>query len=436
MLLATLLLMLSSDGHAHAAAILETSDVLPPGVGGVGMGVEANFGLLWAEDEENYNWICHEAVTSDDAIVLPEYSRSSDGVFLVTVPALEQVREAGKPVYRSPDGCVWEPVTGLDDQVITKVEYAPTDPTQAIAVAANLDETVPSGIFRSTDGGQTFSAVFGVGGLERLFLTAVYRPDDAAQVWASASWFAGAEGYVYYSDDNGQTFTEHPIDVPQDDNDYRVFIIGVQPGVDATAWVAVTSFTRWSIYKTEDGGQTFTTVIADQEGNVTDGAADENGGLWVAVSGRTIHHAPPGGPLAPLERSPNTLGIEIFNDELLVAERPGSIGDVLTVADIDDQQFALRLHLSELNPPPAYCPEDSDTIVRCQPIWELVSARLPAERNVDTGRTRDTGTGKPLGDTASQNPDPSPSSCGCRDGGSAFLLGGLMILWKRRRDRD
>jgi len=96
------LVSLSLNAHGHAGATLESIDVIDSNEA---LGIEANFGLLWATDRKNFTWLCHEAITAPKAIITPNYTYNTDDVFLVAVPALQQVREKNEPVYRSTDGC-------------------------------------------------------------------------------------------------------------------------------------------------------------------------------------------------------------------------------------------------------------------------------------------------------------------------------------------
>ncbi len=85
--------LLTGTVWAHADGLLIGIDPIVQESGP--RGVESTFGLLWADDGSTYSWLCHEVLTTDDAMVVPRYATSEDSVILAIVPDVAQSRDVG-----------------------------------------------------------------------------------------------------------------------------------------------------------------------------------------------------------------------------------------------------------------------------------------------------------------------------------------------------
>ena len=415
-----LLLIVTSSALAHVGATLEGIDVVLPGPL-----VEANFGLIVTDDGAP-RWLCHEVLTAPKAIIAPRYTRSSAGVLLGTVPALEQSRDPSRGVYRSADGCDWSPVEGLDGQYVTRTGFAPDDPSLALAVSAELSAG-ESVISRSTDGGETFSPILTT--KQRLFRSLRFSSSVPGEVWATSVWYAGGTGYVHFSGDGGLTWTEHAAPNPNGEEAYDVDVVAVSPTDSQTAWLVVGPYyTGDTLYRTDDGGETLTPVFELEEGDIIDGAIEPDGGLWLVASQRRLFYAADGENFVQIDEPASGVGIGVGAD----ADGAYVLGlaqvTTILVAHTDDggESFTNVASLLDLQPPA--CPAGTDVATVCDPLWETLQGRLPTEL-VDTG--------DPVEPVDSGEPD-TDDGCACRGRsggtGAAVVLALTGLLgWRRRR---
>lgn len=419
-----MLLWTSLTAHAHVGALMEAIDMVLPGPA-----VAATFGLIVRDENGEHRWICHEAITTEKAVISPRYARNSEGVFLGVVPALEQSRDDGVAVYRSTDGCDWLAVDGLDEQVVLRAEFAPDNPDVALAISANVEGAQPSGIFQSTDGGQSFATMLSSD--QRLFRSVRYSSGIAGHVFASAVWYETGEGWLYSSDDYGQTWQEVAVIEPNPDALLDVDVVAVSPTDPLTAWFVVGPYGNDTVYKTTDGGVTSTAVLADIGGDIIDGVSDADGGVWLVASGSRLFYAEDGENFDEVPLAPGGLGIAADGRRVY----PTSMTQFTTVlyAHTDDQgqSFDGEVGLADILPPPL-CPADSDVVEVCEPLWPILDKKLP-EAASDTGEPSATGedTGEPF-----QPENASEPTCGCasRANGTGLAVGLLAAClgWRRR----
>ena len=413
-------LLLLSVAHAHVDGLLQGVDVLLDG----GVGIETSFGLLWSRDGSDYSWLCHEAITAKGAVITPRYAQSTDGILLGVVPVLEQTREAGLALYRSADGCDWDAPPGLDGLVLSDVVFDPSDPEHALLITADLTAGADNHILRSTDAGQSFSAVLTAA--ERLFRTVAVSP--AGAVWASAVWYDSGAGYLYRSTD-GETFTEVAVPMPGSHLPVDVDVIAVSPDDPLTAWVVVGPYGSDVLLRTTDGGESFQEVFA-VDGDIISGAAVAGGGVWLSVSGQTLYWSADGGSFALVEDGPVTLGLTSAGGETWLATDAIIGGGTIAHRVTDGVDIVAAMHLSTLGPPPT-CPAESHSALLCDPLWESLEVRLPLPPSGDSGELEDDSDG----DSGSVDTGvPEAASCGCgsgADSAAALLLVGL-LGWRRR----
>jgi len=412
MWIALLLTASPPPAHAHAGADITAVDVERQDL------IETGFGVLLDRDDR-WQWICHEAVTTDDAIITPRYTISPDDVMLVAVPDLEQARELGHAVYRSVDGCSWDPVQGLDDQAVSNVLFLDAD--VALASTAELRDGRTGGLFRSHDGGQSFSVVEPVE-QGRLFLR--FAASDQA-VWTAS--FVPDEpdrAQAHVSTDGGQTWTTHDLDLSAWTETQTT--LSVQPlaahGPDQ-AWIAASVLTGHVLLHTTDAGQSWQ-VAHTFDGTLLDGGVGPDGAVWVLEGPTGTWRSTNGSDFARVN-APPAVGIGVFDTYATLATSVAFTGG-LTYTLAPDGESAITLAGPDLDGP-LDCPADSDQAQVCEALWDNVRIAQP----VDTGDTGDSGD-----DTDADVPDPG---CGCASAGSPTLailplglLGGLALLRRRR----
>ena len=142
--------------QAHVGAPIDAIDVHP--VGDTGRALEASVGLVWTEAGDDWRWVCHEAITTPDAVITPRYAVAGRR-WLATVPRLEQSRTEADAVYWTDDGCTWTPAEGLAGHEVPAIAL---DAAGSVALAVTGDPDAPTNaILRSTDGGRTFYTSLG-----------------------------------------------------------------------------------------------------------------------------------------------------------------------------------------------------------------------------------------------------------------------------------
>ena len=407
--------------HAHVGATFEVIDFTRPGPN-----VEANFGLLKTADARSWEWICHEAVTTPEAIVAPRYSESDRGEWLVNVPALEQAREPQRAVYRSDDGCDWPAVEGLDGHTVTRTAFDPADPDVALAVTANLEPGRTSGVFRSADGGRTFTEVWSA--TDHLFRTLVPDASLPGTFWASAVWYERNEAWLLRSDDAGLTWTSVAIPIdPDEGTTIQADVIGADGGV---AWISLGQPTADRLLR-YDGA--FTAVF-DAGVDLLDATVDPTGQVWVTGTLQHLYRSRDGLTFEPYAEPPGGYGMIVEDGELWVSGFAQFTGRAAYRYDPTTDTFVEQFHLSTLRPPPAG-PPDSHVATVCEPLWPGLADRLP-QPFVDTGL--DTGGTTTTTDEVPEPPNGAAAGgCGCRAGAGAagVWLVALAAATSRRRRR-
>lgn len=402
------LLLTTTLAHAHAGAELTGIDADTPDV------LETSFGVLLREPD-GWSWVCHEAVTEPTALLTPKYAFSPDGSWIATVPDPGQTRDGIHTVYRTDDGCDWEPVTGLANEVISYVAYVDAD--RVVAVTADLSAETDASIFTSADGGTTWtrSATAPRGSLflkiearGEAVWTVSFEPDNPGDplAWRSA--------------DGGATWTSHPIDVSEWVTDRPLSVSPLATADADTAWLGVSVTEGHVLVRTTDGGQSFQTVHT-VEGFLSDGAIDDEGGVWLVEGRRGLWYAADGEDFQTIE-APLAIGVATDGTEARISASAIGTGALLHRVQLDGSTEMLVT--GEDMTGPLECPDGTDQTEICGPLWELVQ--------LGQGDT-DTGFPQPI-DTDEEPPE-EDRPCGCRSAPASALAGLLLLplLGLRRR---
>ncbi len=210
-----------------------------------------------------------------------------DRVFVAASGPLFRADEVNRGLYLTTDGGVtWDKVLNGDNATtgIVDVQIDPDDPQVVFAAAwDHIREPdirryngIGSGLYRSTDGGQTFERI-AVGilgphpGVGRIGIAAAA---DSDKVYVTASGESGAYAGAYVSDDNGVTFTPiaHPL-VAQNNMVYGWWFgrIYVDPADADRVW-----HLGLNLYLSEDGGVTWAAAGAGTAVTGGDAHADQH----------------------------------------------------------------------------------------------------------------------------------------------------------------
>lgn len=389
----------------------------------------ATFGLMLSQDDgATWYWVCEEAIGYSGQYD-PDYSVAADGRIFATTFFGLRVSQDG--------GCTWNTVAGpWGDAFIADVEIGSDGRVWAIASA--LED---NGVYYSDNDGDTWTR----SGLEHAgayWGTIRIAPSSTQRLYVSG--FEVPEGggdpiaRIYRSNNGGTSWTELPTTDFTFGVQVRVNLSAVSPtNPDVVLGVVPasvgTDFIGDALYRTTDGGQTWTQVVAFSgeirgvlfRGNGTDVIAGtpDDGVRYSADGGATWPTMTEAPQMACLgERDDGTLfacGGNAAPDNFALGRSTNGMDwtKVYAFAEIDG---------------PLSCPADTDQKMVCEDMrWCSMAATL------GVSDPRCGGDGGGVAVDASVAPD---AGGGGGDGGcggcNAALAGVIVVLpWRRRRRR-
>ncbi len=257
-------------GRTKAAAGIPTRpNVFYVGVVNGGVWKTDDFGRTWRPifDDQPTGSIGALAIAPSDSRII--YVGSGEGL---QRPDLS----TGDGIYKSLDGGgTWTHLGLRDGQQIPQIIVDPVNPDRLfVAVLGHpYGPNEERGIFRSTDGGQTFDRVLyrdeNTGGVDVAF-----DPTNAQTVYAvlwearQAPWengvFSGPGSGIFKSTDGGSTWRPVTDGLPTFTGDGLGRIgITVAPSRPARLFAAVDARTRGGLYRSDDAGETWRLVNDD-----------------------------------------------------------------------------------------------------------------------------------------------------------------------------
>jgi len=224
-----------------------------------------DYGRTWTPifDSQPTGSIGAVAVAPSDANVV--YAASGEGLHR---PDLS----VGDGIYKSTDaGHSWTHLGLRDGQQIPQIAVDPRDANKImVAVAGHpYGPNTERGIFRSTDGGQTFQKVLykdeNTGGADVLIdptnpetvYATLWEAREGA--WENGAW-NGTGGGIFKSTDGGQTFQPLTKGLPEGIVQANLAISTSNPKRIVSA---VATKTAVNLYRTDDGGASWETVTTD-----------------------------------------------------------------------------------------------------------------------------------------------------------------------------
>jgi len=178
----------------------------------------------------------------------------------------------GDGIYKSTDaGHTWTHLGLRDGQQIPQVAVDPRDPNRLLVAVAGhpYGPNEERGIFRSADGGKTFEKVLykdeNVGAADVLFDP--QNPDIAYAAlwearqgpWENAAW-NGAGGGIFKSIDNGKTWRQLSGGLPDAIIQAN---LAIAPSLTKRLIASVATPTGVNLYRSDDGGDSWTIVTKD-----------------------------------------------------------------------------------------------------------------------------------------------------------------------------
>ena len=205
--------------------------------------VMENVGLL-LEEGPGFRWLCDEAITPLPG--LQDLARTGGEGRIWTAATRNGV------FLTEDDGCSFAPLPGvLSQHVIARVDPHPTRADEALLSTQTLG--VPNDVFRTTDGGRTWTpAELALPGRVRHLLRSQESPDVV--------YITHATGALR-SDDGGQSFVPialGPVELGLAGTDFE--LLGTRPGPVEALFAAAVQFPNAHLVRTLDRGVSWTTV--------------------------------------------------------------------------------------------------------------------------------------------------------------------------------
>ncbi len=409
------------NASAHIGLEPQAIDVLHPPGQALPLDLESTFGLFRSDDAEEWRFTCHEALLAEPgnpSNQVPVYGRTSDSL-LVALRSLGLGFSPDVDVYRSTDGgCDWSPVSGLANRTINQFAVL-SDGSTVIVGSADIGS--PNGLFVSTDGGADFDDS-DTTDMDGLVLSVAAGPGQVA--WAASLAPSGIT--VWRSEDAGATWTGELFDFDTENDSPINVTITMADDVDPLiAWIGVSGQSFDYIYRTGDGGQSFTEEFRTTL-SVTDGVSGDP--KMITFSGGRPASSPDGTEFDLESNLPFTEGV-------------GWPPSGLHLATSRTEDFALaRLDGSDLTPLMAFgdifeqieCPAGSRHALACEPLWNDALAVLDVYRSSGDD---DDGDDDDAGDD-----DDDVDGCDCSASLAAkgtpsplVLSAALLLAWRRRR---
>jgi len=404
---------------AHVGAPVDAVDIHP--VGEAGRALEASVGLGWTEDGLDWRWVCHEAITTPDAVITPAYAFSGRR-WLATVPRLEQSRTGADAVYWTDDGCTWSSALGLSGREVPAVDL---ELAGTIALAVTGDAEGANSIYRSNDGGVSFEAALTLD--DHIFNSVVIARGSAGTAVAG-SVDASGRGYLHWSGDQGVSWTSTGV------FDGEVVAMALHPTDPSVGYAVVDGTGVETLLRTGDGGRTVE-VLIDPETYIADVEVGADGQVWVAFGGTAFLHAADGVTFELVTEAPPGLGVSLVDDQVLLATRYEFVNSALSEGSLSsgfEPVFTFESFDGALE-----CPAGTRGADVCTPLFPRLQESLGLGDFPDTGGSSGSGAGSDRGDSGSAVGGPavgaSKDSGGCGSRAWLLLLPAVFFGGFRRR---
>lgn len=423
-----------ANGRFPTAQMVQVSDGAHP----ARMVLRTTFGLLVGSDDgARWGWMCEAALGYGSQIWDPPValgSAGADGIpLLVGVPT---------GLQRATDACGTRAVADVGSDYTADISATP-DGATVHWVGSFRDAARNALVNRlrvSSDGGRSFRTVF-EGLADVLVLTLEAAPSHPDRVYLSAHGDNPTRDAVYRSDDGGRTFTAFPMDLG---GASQAWISGVDPLHPDTLYVRAfggdptlqqePSATR--LLRSTDGGATFT-EIARTAGVMRGFAVSDDGRtLWIGGPDDGLLRSVDGGAFLPVRRSSvqclraHAGWLYVCGDHAVDGfdlARSSDGGDTL-VPLVDFPRLAA----------PSGCAAGTVVHDQCAPTWPTVLATFGSD--ADAGPLPDAGTRTDAGLDAGMPSTPGGGGGGCNTGRShggagASVLAAMLLAMSRRRRR-
>jgi hypothetical protein len=411
------------------------------------------WGVWVGQEGQPWHWICEELINPNR---FRHYALSTDGTFYAT--------DALGVTVSTDHGCTWVSHSGDElaqirttDVAVDPVDGATAWITTDAAVDTSQDGAAPvdNALFATHDHGTTFTRVPALSGGGRRFLSVRPAPSDAHTLYVVASLSAPPFSVTLYrSSDGGATFTALPLGYTLDGQaPYSAEVMAVDPRAPEVIYLRVFvtlssdagSMPEQALLRSVDGGANFAEIWRElgevSSSGVTRGidgvAIDPTRGLVLVASTHGVLAADdpgraPSVTLAARGGLSQAQCVDVHGDEIFACSTNYQ-PDRAAIARSRDGADSFQSILSYQDTVgPVDCPKGTPVGDQCPAYWLMYGTQLGvANPGAVDGGSADMGAVKSGG-----------GGCGCQLGGtgSPALLGMgaaicLMAALLRRRAR-
>lgn len=347
--------------------------------------VATTFGLLISHDDGcSFRWVCEQNLGYGGTFD-PKYRIAADGaIFATTFTGLRVSRDGG---------CSFSSATadlpaGADNRLVDRwIDAIDIGPTGDVWVAT-ADSGRPNDIYRSTDNGRTFASR-GMLSQAIWWKSLAIAPSRAQRVYATGYQVAGTApdgsalpptAHFEITDDNGEHWTASPMTGVQFGATPLVYAVGVDranPDIVFMSSLGANPPNGDRLYRSSDGGMTWTEVLAVPSGNILDLATAPTGEVRVATfGGGAFESTDRGATFAAMENPPQLACIEQRDDGRIYGCGANWEPDDKAVAESTDGKTWSKLFRFVELAGPVDCPAGTPETDTCGSLWPSVAQQF------------------------------------------------------------
>lgn len=396
-------------GHGRFPATV--SITVRPG-SGEEMIVGTTFGAIISSDGgSTWRWICEEAIGYPNSLD-PRFVWSANGTLFVA--------SFFDLLVSTDNGCTWAPHPAFAGRGAAEVAVHPRDADLVFAVsnATSTTSDLPSGLFRSHDGGGSFAPT----SLLRpgaSFTSVKISPSDPNRIYVGAWHYRLGAAWLYRSDDGGGRWDEIPQILTATSS---MEVLGVSTISEDIVFTERARAGTHVVFRSADGGRTQEPVLS-VDANIRGFAVSEDGGtILIATTGALYRSADGGTVFSPLEIPGQNACVTFAGGITYACGWPWSDGWALARSADAGAHFERMYTLGDLGGV-LECAPDTPTGRICPPFWPALADRLGIMPAIDNPGGRD-----PVSVAAEGCACASEMSAGGPRTSSSLPLGGLFLL--------
>ncbi|HYO55950.1 hypothetical protein [Archangium sp.] len=391
--------------------------------------VGATFGAAVSRDSgKTWSWVCPEAMA---------YGGWRPETF-IWQPNGDLLAATGATLIRSRDGgCSWTVHDYFKSRNLWPMSLAAPASTPSRLWVSTGRAAAPNGVYRSDDGGETFTPTSLQSNTPNAFDNAVYTavkvaPSDTRRIYVSGGTPGGQR--LYRSDDEGATWEEIHQPFPEYADEYSraydLFVLRVSDNDPDRLWARV-SWKGWTyVLESRDGGRTFQSIL-HPESQTHDGIDEYLIGMEVSADGNTLWAATPT-RLFRVRAGESAATLLPLPDGNACAQREGDVLFVCGATRVHDwalattttegQTYTPLFNLPDLQAPS--CPAGTPVHRICRTSWPQFAPTIEANPALPPEEPGDGGT-----------PQPPPPKKGCSATDGLLPAACFLVLSTFRRSR-